>query len=122
MSSPANIQYETLRAFDLNKKKATESYTVRVGSDDNLFQIDNPVYVDDPAADLTITVPDGAVIGQMVYIANKSNSGSKTITLSVSNHYTSAPETFTISTEGQNLLLGWDGERWATIGGTATVT
>ena len=122
MASPANLQYETLRSCDLNKKKVTESCTIKVGTDDNYFQIDNPVYVEDPDADLTITVPDGVIIGQKVYIVNKSNSDSKTVTISVSNHYTSSPETFTISTEGQNLLLGWDGERWGTIGGNATAT
>jgi hypothetical protein len=120
--SPGNILYGLLRAYDLCKKTVTASYTVKVGTVANQFKIDYPVIVEDPAADLTITVPDGVKAGQMVYIATKSNSGSKTITLSVSNHYTSSPETFTISTEGQAWLGMWDGERYGTIGGNATAT
>lgn len=120
--SAGNLQYELLRAYDLNKKTITATCTLRVGSDSNYFIVDNPAIVEDPAADTTITVPDGQFAGQEVYLATMSNSGSKTITISVTSHYTSDPETFTISSEGQNLLLKWDGERWATVGGTASAT
>lgn len=120
--SAGNLQFEWLRMLDTNKKTVTATCTLKVGTDDNFFQIDNPVIVADPAAAVTITVPDGVKAGQQVYIANKTNSGSKAITISVSKHYTSSPETFTITDEAQSLLLMWDGEKWATIGGTATAT
>ena len=120
--SAGNLQFEWLRMLDTNKKTVIETCTLKVGTDDNFFQIDNPVIVADPAANVTITVPDGVKVGQQVYIANKTNSGSKTLTISVSTHYTSTPETFTITNEGQSLLLMWDGERWNTMGGTATAT
>jgi hypothetical protein len=122
MGSPGNTQYNTLRAFDLNKKTVTATCTLKVGADSDFFQIDNPVIVVDPAATTTITVPDGLFAGQEVFIANKSNSESSAITISVTHHYTSDPETFTITNEGQNLQLKWDGERWGTVGGTATAT
>lgn len=122
MGSPGNAQYNLLRAYDLNKKVVTETCTLRVGTDSNFFLIDNPAIVKDPAAATTITVPDGVFVGQEVYIANMSNSEGSVLTVSVSTHYTSSPETFTITNEGQNLLLRWDGERWATVGGTATAT
>jgi len=118
----AGNQYEWLRMLDKGKKTVIATCTLKVGTDDNLFMVDNPVIVADPAADVTITVPDGVKAGQQVFIANKTNSGAKTLTLSVSKHYTSSPETFTISTEGQCLLLMWDGERWSTMGGNATAT
>ena len=120
--SAGNTQYNTLRAFDLNKKTVTATCTLKVGSGSNYFQIDNPVIVADPAATTTITVPDGVFVGQEVYIATKTNTSSSTINISVTTHQTSTPETFTMSTEGQNLLLRWDGERWGTVGGTATAT
>lgn len=120
--SAGNLQYEIMRARDMNAKLVIATCTVKVGSDDNLFMIDNPVLVSDPAADVTITVPNGVKKGQQVYLACKTNSGSKVITISVTTHYTSSPETFTITNEGQNLLLMWDGERWATVGGNGTAT
>ncbi len=120
MGSPGNLQYSKLRSYGMNEKIVTATCEPRVGADDDYFLIDNPVIVADPAADVTITVADGVEVGQQIFIATKSNSGSKTITISVTTHYTSTPETFTISTEGQSLLLMWDGERWGTMGGTAT--
>lgn len=120
--SAGNFQYERKRNYELKQKECDVTDTIKTGTSTYNGIFENPVYVDDPAANVTITVPDGDYIGQTAFIACKSNSGSKTITLSVTHHYTSDPETFTISNEGQNLLLGWDGERWGTIGGTATAT
>jgi len=119
--SAGNLQYELIRAYDLNKKTVTATCTIRTGLDSDYFQIDNPVVVEDPAANTIVTIPSGAFIGQEVYIVNKSNTSSKTITVRVTNHYTSDPEDFTLgTTEGMNLMLRWDGERWGTVGGTAT--
>ena len=120
--SSGNWQQEKKRNYQLRKKLVTASDTIKTGTATYTGIIENPVYVADPAADLTITVPDGAYIGQEVYITDKSNSGSKTITISVSKHYTSTPETFTISSEAQDLHLTWNGEKWSTTGGTATAT
>jgi len=121
--SAGNLQYETLRAYHLNRRIVTATCSIRVGRDSDFFIIDNPVIVEDPAATTVITVPNGVFVGQEVYIANMSNTSSSTVTVSVTTHYTSTPEVFTISTaEGQNLMLRWDGERWGTIGGTATET
>ena len=120
--SAGNLQYELLRSYDMNKKTVIETCTFRVGTDSDFFMIDNPIIVEDPAASTTITVPDGVFVGQEVYIADKSNTSSSAITISVTSHYTSDPETFTISNEVQNLLLRWDGERWGTVGATATAT
>lgn len=120
MGSPGNTQYNLLRAYHLNRKIVTVTYSLRVGRDSDFFIIDNPVIVEDPAATTVITVPDGVFVGQEVYIACMSNSESSAVTVSVTTHATSSPEVFTITTEGLNLMLRWDGERWATVGGTAT--
>jgi len=118
--SAGNLQYETLRAYHLNRKIITATYSLRVGRDSDFFIIDNPVIIEDPAATTVITVPDGVFVGQEVYIACMSNTETSAVTVSVTTHYTSSPEVFTLTTEGFNLMLRWDGERWATVGGTAT--
>lgn len=120
--SAGNLQYELARAYEMNKKVMTATGTFRTGLDSDFFMIDNPIIIEDPAANTTVTVPSGAYPGQEVYLVTKSNSDSKTITISVTLHYTSDPETFTMNSEGNNLMLRWDGERWGTIGGTATAT
>ena len=120
--SSGNWQTERKRNYELKKHLTTASETVKTGLPAQNYIYNNPVYVEDPAADLTITVGSGEYVGQTIYIVDKSNSGSKTITISVTAHRTSSPETFTISTEGQSLLLGWSGEKWDTIGGSATAT
>lgn len=120
--SSGNWQTERKRNYELKKKLVTTSETVKTGLPSQNYIYENPVYVNDPAAALTITVGDGEYIGQTIYITNKSNSGSYAITISVNKHYTSSPETFTITNEAQDLLLTWNGEKWSTTGGTATAT
>lgn len=78
--SAGNLQYELGRSYGMNKKSVTTTASLRVGRDDDLFQIDNPVEVTIGASNFTITVPDGAFPGQELFIWCKSRtSGTVTV-------------------------------------------
>jgi hypothetical protein len=119
--SATNEQYQHLQGLKACKKVITGTYTVKTGRVADGFVIDNPVEVNDPTAATTITVPDGYQIGQQLLISSQ-DPNSQTVTISVTHHVTSDPETFTVSTADQWLLLIWTGTEWATLGGDATAT
>jgi len=109
--SAGNEQYNHLRALILNRKVIDASYTVRVGSASDDFAIDNPLILTDPAADVTITVPDGIVEGQELYIEFSSNTDSKTLTLT-----TTTGDDESSSTATDFICLKWCGTSgWQTI-------
>jgi hypothetical protein len=112
MSSIANIQYIQLRSLEHGKKTINTTYTVKVGSASDGFMIDNPVVIDDPEADFTVTVPSGEEIGQEVFIVLESNTNSKTATVSCTNS-TGANLELTAATD--YCLLKWTGAEWAVI-------
>ena len=120
--SGGNFQHLRRQDYELHQKDVTATCTVRTGTPTYTGLIDNPVVVQDPAAATTITVPDGDYIGQTLLITTYSNDDSSTVTISVSHHVTSDPETFTISTVDQWLLLVWTGTEWGTVAGDATAT
>lgn len=74
-------QFTRNRAFGLNEKVFTATGTLRTGRSDDTFIFDNPVKVTDPAADTTLTVPDGVEIGQQLFIVFTSDASSKTVTI-----------------------------------------
>ena len=117
MASAGNMFYEELRGLAAAKRTVTATCTARVGTPANGFRVDKVLDVDDPAANVTITIPDGLEIGQTVMIVTSSNSESKTITASVTHHTTSDPEAGTLSTVDQYVLLMWTGTEWVTIAG-----
>lgn len=120
--SQSNFQFNRMQDYKLHTLNVTATVTVRTGTAAYDMNIDNPVVINDPGDDVTITVPDGAYIGQTVLISCYSNSGSKTIGISVTHHTTSDPETYTASTVDQWLLLIWTGTEWAKLGGDAVAT
>jgi len=120
MASVANQGRVNILSLDHDKRTVTETCTLRVGTAANQFVIDRVAEVEDPAANTTITVPDGLYIGQTVMIVTSSNDDSKTVTVSVTHHPTSDPETGTLSTVDQYVLLLWTGTEWATLGGSWT--
>ena len=119
--SYANFQFARKEDYELHKKVVAATYTVRTGTATYKGLFDNPVEINGPAAEVTITVPDGEYIGQTVLLSSQ-DPNSQTINVSVSHHVTSDPETFTMSTADQWLLLIWTGTEWATLGGDATAT
>jgi hypothetical protein len=119
--SYANMQQARKMDYKLHQLTVTGTVTVRTGTADYNGLFDNPVVIDGPAATTTITVPDGEYIGQTVLLSSQ-DPNSQTINVSVSHHVTSDPETFTMSTADQWLLLIWTGTEWATLGGDASAT
>lgn len=120
--SQANFQFKRMQDYKLHQLDVTKTCTVRTGTATYDMNIDNPVVVKSPAATTTITVPDGAYIGQTLLLSDYVNASSSAINISVTHHVTSDPETFTMSTVDQWLLLVWTGTEWATVAGDATAT
>jgi len=89
--SSGNFQFERQRNFKKNAVTVTGDYTVRTGDVQNGI-IDNPVLFTDLADDITVTLGDGAYIGQTIMFAMTSNTNSKTATVNVLKHETSDPE------------------------------
>src|SRR4030042_1015714 len=119
--SGANLQFMRKQDYQLRHVDVTGTCTVKTGTATYNGLFDNPVVVTSPAATTTITVPDGQYVGQTLLLTNYVNASSSTINLSVTHHITSDPETFTMSTVDQWLLLIWTGTEWATVAGDATV-
>jgi hypothetical protein len=119
--SYSNFQFARKQDYELHKTTVDATYTVKTGTATYKGLFDNPVVIDGPAAAVTLTVPDGEYIGQTLMISSQ-DPNSQTITVSVTHHVTSDPETFTMSTADQWLLLMWTGTEWATVAGDATAT
>jgi hypothetical protein len=81
--SKGNVQSEWLSDLALHERTFTATGTVKTGradSNDNGL-IDNPVLITDPAANVTLTVPDGKQVGQVLFILFTSDASSKTVTI-----------------------------------------
>ena len=115
-----NAQFEMLRSLEANRKVVTGTYTIRTGLDSQYFVLDNPVDIDDPAADFTLTLGSGIYMGQPQLVVMSSNASSKTCSLSVTNHETSDPEVFTLDAADEYWLGVWTGTEWSTINTSAT--
>jgi hypothetical protein len=109
--------YQTLSALDNNKRTVTKTCTIRVGSADDDFAIDHPVDVVNPAANTTITIPNGAQIGQELLVTFNGNSASKTLALT-----TTTGTDFSSSTSGQFTKMVWTGSvgGWKKLAGDMT--
>jgi hypothetical protein len=116
--SYANFQHERKMDYILHEVNPTGDYTAKVGTaayKDGLF--DNPIVYSDPAADATLTVPDGAYVGQTLMITLESNEDSKTLTIT-----TTTGTDFTMATAGYHVLIVWTGATsgWVKVAGTTT--
>jgi len=90
------------RAFDLRTKVVNAAYTVRVGTVANNFVVDRVINIVDPAADFTLTVPNGLYPGQQLMINLVSNGNSKTVTIDGN-----AAQDSTMATAGQYQISEW---------------
>lgn len=103
------------QSYKANSKTVTATYTARVGSVANHFAYDNPIIVVNPAADVTVTIPDGYYVGQTLYIVLNGNTSSKTLTVTCT-----TGTDYSTSTSGQWTLMVWTGAvaGWAKCAGT----
>lgn len=113
--SLTNYFYNLIKALEQNKVTVTGTYTVRVGTVANGFAVDRVIDVDDPAADFTLTVPDGEQIGQELLIVMSSNGSSKTCTVSVTHHANADSGTASLDAADEYLKLIYTGTEWDTI-------
>jgi len=72
--------------------------------------------------DTTITVADGGYDGLLKGFQCVKTPNANDWVLSVSHHETTDPETFDVDAAGENVLLQWFGDEWATIHNTGTAT
>lgn len=117
MSNFASHQFTRKADYKLHELTVTATATVKTGTPtyDGLF--DNPVVVDDPAADVTLTIPDGDYVGQTLMVAFNGNTSSKTLTVTCT-----TGTDYTTTTSGQYTLMVWTGSvaGWAKVSGTMT--
>jgi len=100
-----NFLFTEGRGYEAGTKTIDAAYTVRVGTGANSFHIDRVVIVDDPAANLTVTVPDGLYVGQELLIVFESNSDSKILTIDGN-----AAQDSTMNDAGMYQISLWTGE------------
>jgi hypothetical protein len=112
--SVSNYFYNKLRALATAKKVVDGTYTVKVGSVSNGFQVDRVIDIDDPAANFTLTVPDGVEMGQKLLIVMSSNASSKTATISVTHHQGADSGTTSLDAADEAIELLWTGTEWDT--------
>jgi hypothetical protein len=102
--SAGNLQHTANRNRDLREKLFTATGTVRTGRVADHFAIDNPVLVTSPAADVTLTVPDGVEIGQRLNILFTADANSKTVTVT-----TTTGDDGSLTAAGDFVALEWFG-------------
>ena len=91
------------KAHDLNEVTVAAAYTVKIGRASDGFKFDCVVNVTEPAANMTVTVPDSGYEGQLLLINLTSNDDSKTVTIAD----TTGGLESTMATAGQYQLSMW---------------
>ena len=115
--SGANFQHLRRQDYELHAQTVSSTYTVRTGTPAYNGLFDNPVIVSDPAAAITLTIPDGDYVGQELMIVFESNGSSQTLTVT-----TTTGTDYSSSTAGQWTLIRWTGATsgWLKVAGTFT--
>jgi len=115
--SYSNFQHARRMDYTLHDKTITATATVKTGrpADDGLF--DNPILVVNPAANTTVTIPDGDYVGQTLFIVLNGNASSVTLTVTCT-----TGTDYTTTTSGQWTLMVWTGSvaGWAKVAGNMT--
>jgi len=102
--SAGNLQYELVRAYDTNEKAVAAATTIRVGRDEDFFQIDNPVNVD-IASTYDITVPNGVQANQELFFFVTALTGSEAVSVKPTTPATAAD--LTLNAVGEWAILRW---------------
>jgi hypothetical protein len=100
----ANFQHARSLDYTLHEKSVTAAYTVKTGTPTYDGLIDNPINIADPAADFTLTVPDGQYLGQELVVVLTSNASSATVTIT-----TTTGDDNTLDTAGDFAVYQWMG-------------
>jgi hypothetical protein len=102
--SRANFQHERKADYELHSTTVTGTHTVKTGTATYNGIFENPVLITNPAAAFTLTVPDGAYVGQELYVLLTSNSESKTVTIT-----STTGDDNTLDTAGDFVKYEWFG-------------
>lgn len=120
--SKGNFQITRVNSLKLDKIVVTSTYTANTGRVVDGFQVDNPIDVASPAANFTLTIPSGAIIGQELLIVMSANASSTECTVSITNHVTSDPEELFLNAADESILLLWTGTEWVSVYSTASTS
>ena len=114
--SKGNLEQERKGNFELKKRVVAATATIRTGRAADTNVIDVVVDIADPAADFTLTLPDGTYMGQEILIVMSANTSSKTCTLAITNHAnTGSTPTTSFDAADEYLKLVYTGAEWDTI-------
>lgn len=115
--SNKNFEFRRGQSAVANTRTITATATARTGRVADNFVFDNPIIVDDPAADVTLTIPDGSYVGQLLLVNLTGNASSKTLTVTCT-----TGTDYSTSTDGQYTLMIWSGATagWAKVSGNMT--
>jgi hypothetical protein len=115
MANYASFQFANKEDFILHRKVVTGTYTVKTGTAAYNGLFDNPVDIVNPGASFTLTIPDGAYIGQMLLVTFNGNGSSATVTVT-----TTTGTDYSTATTGQFTLIVWTGavSGWLKVAGT----
>ncbi len=102
--SAGNFFNTEKRASEQYTKTVNATYTVKTGRVTDNFVFDRVLNIVNPAANFTITLPDGSFQGQRLQINQGSNTGSKTTTVAAA---TGSGGDSTLDTAGQYMILEW---------------
>jgi len=97
-----NFFFRMIQGLIRCKKTVTADYTVKTGRTTDGFIVDNPVLVDTSEGNVTVTVPDGAVEGQMLLIVCTDGTNTATITTTTGSDYS-------LTAAGDYCSLQWTG-------------
>jgi len=113
--SAGNFQQEKKRNYELRKKRVVADYTIKTGTSTYNGILDNPVAVYNPAANVALTLPDGAYIGQEVLVVVEANTSAVDATLTVSSSANASEDVITLEDAGEYVKLLWNGTDWDVI-------
>ncbi len=114
--SRGNLEHEIKAIFELKKRVVAATATIRTGRAADTNVIDMVIDIADPAADFTLTLPDGTYMGHEILIVMSSNTSSKTCTLAIDNHANSGSSpTASFDAADEYLKLIYTGAEWDTI-------
>lgn len=108
--SSGNLFNTRQSAFGLRTKIVNSAYIVRVGGDNDNFQVDRVINIVDPTANFDIDVPNGVYPGQQLLItltAHASSGVTITIDLATGTDVDLGDEGDYTSLEWVNSAIGW---------------
>ena len=96
-----------------------EGALATVSTDSAILPVDTSYVVISSADAISVTLPAGVQVGQLMTLLNK-NAGQKTIT--ISSPLTTDADGIIFNAVGQTALLMWNGTKWAVLMGEGAAT